>query len=121
MSNSRDIDAAEQLRRLVIRGIVEQTGLNEEHAMPYATAVLTVLQPSMAVSDCTFPRRPCRTSRVHAWRQFAPSLPRDKTGDWFAAGTGYRGLLCIACSLVDCLNRRKRAENSGPVSPSVKD
>lgn len=44
MSNSRDIDAAEQLRRLVIRGIVEQTGLNEEHAMPYATAVLNVLQ-----------------------------------------------------------------------------
>lgn len=44
MSNSRDIDAAEQLRRLVVRGIVEQTGLNEEHAMPYATAVLTVLQ-----------------------------------------------------------------------------
>lgn len=44
MSNSRDIDAAEQLRRLVVRGIVEQTGLNEEHAMPYATAVLTILQ-----------------------------------------------------------------------------
>lgn len=28
MSNSRDIDAAEQLRRLVIRGIVEQKALH---------------------------------------------------------------------------------------------
>lgn len=44
MSNSRDIDAVEHLRRLVVRGIVEQTGLNEEHAMPYATAVVSVLQ-----------------------------------------------------------------------------
>lgn len=66
MSNSRDIDAAEQLLRLVIRGIVEQTGLNEEHAMPYATAVLTVLQteyggerlhiPKAAVQDKTCAR-----------------------------------------------------------------
>lgn len=44
MTNSREIDAAEHLRRLVVRGIVEQTGLNEEHAMPYATAVVSVLQ-----------------------------------------------------------------------------
>lgn len=44
MSSTRDIDAAEQLRRLVVRGIVEQTGLNEAHAMPYATAVVAVLQ-----------------------------------------------------------------------------
>lgn len=44
MSNTRDIDAVENLRRLVVRGIVEQTGLNEEHAMPYATAVVSVLQ-----------------------------------------------------------------------------
>lgn len=44
MSSSRDIDAVDHLRRLVVRGIVEQTGLNEEHAMPYATAMVTVLQ-----------------------------------------------------------------------------
>lgn len=44
MSSTRDIDAAEQLRRLVVRGIVEQTGLNEAHAMPYATAVVAILQ-----------------------------------------------------------------------------
>lgn len=69
MSNSRDIDAAEHLRRLVVRGIVEQTGLNEEHAMPYATAVLTVLQNEYGGERLHIPKaaaqeKPCARMQV---------------------------------------------------------
>lgn len=59
MSNSRDIDAAESLRRLVVRGIVEQTGLNEEHAMPYATAVVSVLQEEFGGERLHIPKASC--------------------------------------------------------------
>ncbi len=58
MSNTRDIDAVENLRRLVVRGIVEQTGLNEEHAMPYATAVVAVLQMEFGGERIHIPKPP---------------------------------------------------------------
>jgi len=58
MSNTRDIDAVENLRRLVVRGIVEQTGLNEEHAMPYATAVVAVLQTEFGGERLHIPKPP---------------------------------------------------------------
>ncbi|KRG43212.1 hypothetical protein ARC78_07550 [Stenotrophomonas pictorum JCM 9942] len=58
MSNTRDIDAVENLRRLVVRGIVEQTGLNEEHAMPYATAVVAVLQTEFGGERLHIPKAP---------------------------------------------------------------
>ena len=66
MSNSRDIDAVEHLRRLVVRGIVEQTGLNEEHAMPYATAVVSVLQAEFG------------GERIHIPKPAAPTQSRAR-------------------------------------------
>ncbi|MFC6349801.1 hypothetical protein H7691_06675 [Stenotrophomonas sp. CW117] len=62
MSNTRDIDAVENLRRLVVRGIVEQTGLNEEHAMPYATAVVAVLQTEFGGERLHIPKPPASTA-----------------------------------------------------------
>lgn len=62
MSNTRDIDAVENLRRLVVRGIVEQTGLNEEHAMPYATAVVAVLQTEFGGERLHIPKPPSATA-----------------------------------------------------------
>lgn len=66
MTNSREIDAAEHLRRLVVRGIVEQTGLNEEHAMPYATAVVSVLQEEFG------------GERIHIPKASNALLPNDR-------------------------------------------
>lgn len=74
MSNTRDIDAVENLRRLVVRGIVEQTGLNEEHAMPYATAVVAVLQTEFGGERLHIPKPPASTVSTERHRRIQSDL-----------------------------------------------
>ena len=42
--SSRDIDKTEALRSEIVRGIVDQLGVPESLAMPYANSVLSYLQ-----------------------------------------------------------------------------
>lgn len=42
--SSRDIDKTEELRAEIVRGIVDQLGVPEALAMPYANGIVTYLQ-----------------------------------------------------------------------------
>lgn len=107
MSKARDADATEHLRCLAIAAIVRETGLNEEHALPFANAMIHALQQSYGGDRLFIPKPPandddfrerkdqirdlllngasaakvCRRFRVHRstlHRMFPGGLPRPQ-------------------------------------------
>jgi hypothetical protein len=61
VSRVRDADSVEYLRKLVLRGIVDQIGMREEHALPFADAVLGVLMSQHGGEKLYVPCLPRRT------------------------------------------------------------
>jgi hypothetical protein len=59
----RDADSVEYLRKLVLRGIVDEIGMREEHALPFADAVLAVLMTHHGGEKLYVP---CLPRRTHA-------------------------------------------------------
>lgn len=57
MSRSKEVDAATHLRRIAVRAIVDQLGLREEHALPFADAVIGVLQAEYGGERLHIPKR----------------------------------------------------------------
>lgn len=58
MSNDRDIDKTEALRSELVRGLVDQLGIPESLAMPYANGLLTYLQRNYAGERLYIPQPP---------------------------------------------------------------
>lgn len=58
MSNNRDIDKTEALRSELVSGIVEDTGMSEALAMPFANSVLKYLQRNYAGERLYIPQPP---------------------------------------------------------------
>ncbi len=58
MTHSRDIDRTEALRSEIVRGIVDQLGVPESLAMPYANSVVAYLQSEYAGQRVYIPAPP---------------------------------------------------------------
>lgn len=58
MSDNRDIDKTEALRSELVRGIVDQLGVPESLAMPYANGLLAYLQREYAGQQLYIPAAP---------------------------------------------------------------
>lgn len=56
--SSRDIDKTEALRSEIVRGIVDQLGVSEAIAMPFANSVLAHLQRQYAGERLYIPQPP---------------------------------------------------------------
>lgn len=105
MSSNRDIDRTESLRSEIVRGIVDQLGVPESLAMPYANSVLAYLQREYAGQQLYIPASPrqydvlqitaelekgspisrvCREhglSRTTLYKLFPGGLPRPRTSN----------------------------------------
>jgi len=76
MSNtSRDADRTEALRRDLVRGIVEETGVTEAVAMPFANSILAYLQRTRAGERLYIPQPPRQYDLLQIQHDLESGIP----------------------------------------------